>query len=122
VPSLADYRPQIEAALAYENGAHAYGDIVQGVADGAMQAWYGPHSIAITQVDEQPHQKALHFFLAGGVMEELEAMTPGILDWGEEQGCTIARFVGRRGWTRSFLSRTGWKDTGLVIMERAING
>jgi hypothetical protein len=122
VPDLSDYRPQIEAALAYEGGAHTYDDIVRGVENGAMRAWYGPHSIVITQVDEQPHQTALHFFLAGGVMAELEAMTDGILRWGDDQGCTVARFIGRRGWTRSFLARTGWKDTGLVIMERAING
>ena len=64
----------------------------------------------------------LHFFLAGGVMAELEAMTPIILEWGVAHGCTKARLVGRKGWARSFLMDSGWHDTGLVILEKRING
>lgn len=115
------YRPLIEAALVYEGGAHTVDDVMEAVAKGEADAWYGPQSIVITQIDEQPRRKILHFFLAAGRMEELEAMTPGILHWGEEQGCTVARLVGRKGWTRSFLTRTGWTDTQHVIMEKAIN-
>ena len=118
---LSDYRPQIEAALAYEGGAHTYEDVVNAVDAGEAQAWYGPRSIVITQIDEQPRRKILHFFLAGGDMKELEAMTDGILRWGDDQGCTVARLVGRKGWTRSFLARTGWTDTQLVVMEKPIN-
>ena len=121
MPSIADYRPQIEAALAYEGRGHTYDDVAQGVANGEAQAWYGPRSIVVTQIDEQPRKKILHFFLAGGDMKELEAMTDGILRWGDDQGCTVARLVGRRGWTRSFLARTGWTDTQLVVMEKPIN-
>lgn len=118
---IATYRPLIEAALAYEGGAHTVDDVIHAVADGTATAWYGPQSIIITQLDEQPRRKILHFFLAAGRMDELEAMTPGILRWGEEQGCTVARLVGRKGWTRSFLAHAGWTDTQLVIMERPLN-
>lgn len=121
MPNLADYRPQIEAALAYAGWSHTFEDVVEAVEAGEAQAWYGPQSIVITQLDEAPRKKILHFFLAGGDIHELEAMTPGILRWGEAQGCTVARLVGRRGWTRGFLTRTGWTDTQLVVMEKPIN-
>jgi len=121
MPNLADYRRQIEAALAYEGHAQTFEDVADGVAKGEAQAWFGPQSVVVTQIDEQPRRRILHFFLAGGDMHELEAMTPGILRWGEEQGCTVARLIGRKGWTRSFLAHAGWQDTGLIVMERAIN-
>lgn len=122
MPSCKDYRSQIDAALAYAGGSHTFEDIESAVEKGDAFAWFGPHSVIVTEIEEQPRKKVLNFFLAGGVMGELEAMTPLVLEWGREQGCTTARFLGRRGWTRSFLAHTGWQDTGLVIMERAING
>ncbi len=121
MPDLADYRPQIEAALAYGGQSYTFEDVADEVDRGEAVAWYGPKSIVVTQTTVQPGEKVLHFFLAGGEMAELEAMTPGILRWGEEQGCTVARLVGRKGWARSFLVRSGWADTGLVIMEKPVN-
>ena len=121
MPDLADYRLLVDAALAYEGRGHVFADVESSVRTGEAQAWYGPHSIIVTQIDEQPRKRILHFFLAAGQMDELEAMTPLVLEWGASQGCTTARLVGRRGWTRSFLARTGWHDTQLVLMERSIN-
>lgn len=121
MPDITAYRPLIEAALTYEGGAHTVDDVVEAVEKGEANAWYGPRSIVVTQIDTQPRRTILHFFLAAGDIHELEAMTPGILRWGEEQGCTVARLVGRKGWTRSFLAHAGWTDTQLVIMEKPLN-
>jgi hypothetical protein len=115
-------RPHIEAALAYAGGTHTLADVEAAIQAGDAQLWSGPNSCIVTEIDRQPRTTTLNFFLAGGRMAELEAMTPGILAWGEEQGCATARFLGRRGWLRTFLSDTGWVDTGLVIMERPLNG
>lgn len=122
MPALSDYRVLVDAALHYAGGSHTFEDVQEMVEKGEAQAWYGPHSIIVTEIDRQPRHRVLHFFLAAGTSPELEAMEPGILDWGKEQGCTVARFVGRRGWTRAFPAKTGWRDTQSVIMEKAING
>jgi len=53
-------------------------------------------------------------------MAELEAMVPGVVEWGREQGCTLARMAGRRGWERSFLTDTGWAKTQHIIMEKPL--
>ena len=67
-------------------------------------------------------KKTLHFFLAAGVMEELEAMLPSILEWGESVGCDRAVLVGRKGWERSFLKQEGWKSTHTVMMRELNHG
>ena len=115
-----DYRLQIEAALAYAAGSHTFDDVAAGVAAGTMQLWLGPNSVMVTELVDYPRYRALRFFLAGGRMPELEAMTPGVLDWGREQGCARAEFLGRRGWQRSFLTRSGWRDTQLVALEKQL--
>lgn len=118
LPAIDQYRGLIESALAYGNGTHAFEDVVAEVEAGTAQSWFGPNSCVITQLDDTPQKRVLHFFLASGVMAELEAMVPGILEWGKEQGCVSARFCGRKGWERSFLSATGWANSGHIIMER----
>lgn len=119
---IAAYGPLLDAALAYAGGSHTRQDVLDAIDAGTAQFWPGPHSCIVTEIDEQPRHRVLHFFLAAGTSPELEAMESGILAWGQEQGCTVARFVGRKGWTRSFLARTGWADTGVVVMEKQING
>ena len=119
---LVPYRMLLESALAYAGGTHTVEDVERLIADGSVQFWPGPHSCVVTEFDTQPQKKTLSIFLAAGDAAELEAMEPGIMAWGREQGCAVARFVGRRGWERSFLKRMGWANTNVVVMEKAING
>jgi len=117
---LAPYRPLIESALVYGSGTHTYDDVVAEVEAGQAQFWPAPTSCIVTTIDLQPRQTILQFWLAAGNMVELEAMVPKILEWGKEEGCTSARFLGRKGWERSFLVRDGWVHTGHIIMERSL--
>lgn len=119
---IQNYRKHIEAALRYSGGTHTFEDIVAGVDAGDFQFWPGPDSVIITEIALYPRRKAIHFFLAGGHLPELEAMTPAILDWGREQGCNQATMCGRRGWDRTFLTRTGWNVVQeLVVLEKSLN-
>lgn len=120
IPTIHDCRLLIESALVYAGGSHTFEDVADAVERGEAQFWPGPHSCIVTEIDRQPRHRVLHFFLAAGTTPELEAMTPGILAWGKEQGCTVARFVGRKGWERSFLARTGWTNSQVIVMERPI--
>ncbi len=113
-------RALIEAALADAGGSHTFEDVVEAVEKGEAQYWPGPNSCIVTTIDEQPRQKILHFFLGAGVQAEIAAMFPGILEWGKEEGCTKARFVGRKGWRRSFLPKTGWVELQHIIMEKPL--
>jgi len=119
--SIEKYRRQIEAALEYAGGTHTFEDVAEAVADGRMQFWPGKESVIITEIATYPQRpKVLHFFLAGGSMQEMEAMEPVICEWGRSIGCTHAEFTGRRGWERTFLARHRWKNSGLVVLSREL--
>jgi hypothetical protein len=120
MPEISQYRAQIDAALAYASGSHTFEDVCAAVDAGRMQCWPGAHSVVITEILEYPRKRTLNFFLAGGTLAELEAMTPNILAWAKTQGCHDTVFIGRKGWERSFLTRTGWKTADMVILERTL--
>lgn len=115
-------RVLIESALAYAGGTHTVADVLDAIRSGDAQLWSGPNSCIVTEIDRQPRHSILHFFLAAGVAAELAAMTPLVCAWGREQGCVSARFVGRKGWAKSFLKDQGWHPADLVIMEKPLNG
>lgn len=120
MPDLADYRAELAAALDYAGGTYIVDDVLDRVAKGDAQAWYGPRSVVITEIIEHPRKRVLHFFLAAGIMAEIEVMAPLILAWGKERGCTGATLIGRKGWQRSFLARTGWKQSDCILMETTL--
>lgn len=113
-------RPHIERALSYSDDTHLYDDVAEMVSADRAVLWSGPDSVIVTETILDPRRKSLHFFLAAGQMAELEIMTPHILEFGRMEGCTKATLIGRKGWQRSFLSRTGWSPSPLVMMEKTL--
>ncbi len=118
--ALQPYRAHLEAALAYAAHSHTFEDVVALVASGAAQAWPGPASIIVTEIVEYPRYRVLHFFLGAGSLQELRAMVPLILQWGNAQGCARARVVGRRGWARVFARDPAWHVLPQITVERAL--
>jgi len=112
------YRPQIEAALSYDGEGGSFEDVAAAIQRGDLQVWPGANSVIITHIVREPWLTTLHFYIAGGVLEELEQMTPNVLAWGKTQGCTRASLYGRPGWERTFLARTGWNKSRLICMEK----
>lgn len=108
----------LSRALAYA-GTHRIEDIELGVAEGRFQQWPGEDSCVITELLQTPLRKTIHFFLAEGNLAELKAMTPGILAWARQQGCTHASLLGRDGWERSFVREFGFEKAG-VLMEATL--
>lgn len=113
------YRTEIEAALVYAGGSHTYDDVKAEVEAGTLQFWPGVRSVLITGIVEYPRRKVLSIFLAGGVLDEIEAMLPVVLAWGREQGCSSATAIGRRGWTRTFVTAQGW-TANAVLYEKEL--
>lgn len=109
--------PWIEAALEYDGGTHDVEDVLALVACGECQFWPGAKSAIVTEVVRHPKKTVLHFWLAGGDLEELEAMTPDIEKWAREQGCTRVTLTGRRGWARTFLRDTGYTPQWAVMAK-----
>lgn len=112
---LARFRPQLEAALSYGGGTITIEDVEAGVRAGKYQLWPGEHSVLVTEIAEFPRQRALNICWAGGHLPEIEVILPIVLAWGRDKGCTRARFVGRRGWERTFIRNLGWHATGVQM-------
>ena len=107
----------LEAALEYSGGTHGIDDIAQGVRDGRFQFWPAPNCAAITEIIVYPRLKNLHYFLAGGDLDELSRMRPLIESWGKSVGCTRVTLAGRRGWSETFLKDEGYKPKWAVLAK-----
>lgn len=98
----------LENALEYSGGTHDVVHVFAGIAEGQFQMWAGEDSIIISEILEYPKLRALHFFLVGGHLEELQEMEKTVVDWARTRGCTRATTAGRVGWSRTFLKDRGY--------------
>ena len=110
-------RPFLQKALDHAGNTHTLEDVEAALAKGLVQWWPGENSAAVTEIIQYPQQRALHFWLAGGNLSELESMYPAAEAWGREHGCTVATTSGRPGWERTFLRREGWQPRTVVMMK-----
>lgn len=107
----------VEAALDYAGGTHELSDIAAGLDSGQFNMFTGPDSIVITEFIEYPRKKALHIFLAGGHLDELERLLKMVEGLARRAGCTRVSLCGREGWSRSFMSKAGYKPNSRVMYK-----
>lgn len=112
-----DFAESLQLALDDGGNTHTLRDIADAIEANTMQFWYRGESAMVTQIEHTPRHTILHIALAGGTLEELEAMLPAVLSWGREsQQCTLARMDGRRGWSRlPQLAGFGWTVRGVTM-------
>lgn len=109
IPPIEHYRAGLEKALQFDTEGSTFDKVAEQVSTTHAQYWpITDRSVIVTQIDG----KDLHFWLATGDIVELQAITPRILDFGRDMGCTRATLTGRRGWVKSFLRDTGWREVG----------
>ena len=107
----------IAAALEYDGDTHDIEHVLALVAAGECQFWPGEKSAIITEIARYPKKTVLHFWLAGGDLEELEAMSARIEEWAREQGCQRITLAGRKGWARTFLQGRGYEPQWAVLAK-----
>jgi hypothetical protein len=110
-------RHHVEAALEYSGGTHHFDDVVEMVRDSRLQVWPATESIVLTEIIVYPRLKNLHYFLAGGDLDELSRMRPIIESWGKSVGCTRVTLAGRRGWSKTFLQDEGYRPQWSVLAK-----
>ena len=111
-------RHHVEAALEYSGGTHDFDDIVEMVGKNQLQVWPATQSIVLTEIIVYPRLKNLHYFLAGGDLDELSRMRPMIESWGKSLGCTRVSLAGRRGWAKTFLKDEGYSPQWTVLAKK----
>ena len=110
-------RTWIEAALEYSQGTHHFGDIAAGILSGRFQLWAGEKAAVVTEIIVYPRLKDLHYFLAGGDLDELKKMRPHIEEWGIKQGCSRVSLAGRPGWSKTFLKDEGYEPAWFILKK-----
>jgi hypothetical protein len=110
-------RHQVESALEYSEGTHTFDDIADGVAKDRFQVWPGVKSVVVTEIIVYPRIKNLHYFLAGGDLDELKLMRPHIERWGKSLGCTRVTLAGRKGWAKTFLRDEGYEPRWFILSK-----
>lgn len=110
-------REWVEDALEYAGGTHNFNDIAAAVLSDRFQIWPSNNAVVVTEIVVYPQLKDLHYFLAGGNLDELKAMRPIIEAWGKGVGCTRVSLAGRKGWERTFLKDEGYRPNWFVLSK-----
>ena len=110
-------RHHVEAALEYSGGTHNFDDVAEMVGDHRLQLWPASNSVVLTEIIVYPRLKNLHYFLAGGDLDELSRMRPMIESWGKSIGCTRVTLAGRKGWAKTFLKDEGYSPQWSVLAK-----
>jgi len=110
-------RHHVEAALEYSGGTHNFDDVAEMVESHRLQLWPASNSVVLTEIIVYPRLKNLHYFLAGGDLDELSRMRPMIESWGKSIGCTRVTLAGRKGWAKTFLKDEGYSPQWSVLAK-----
>jgi len=108
----------LEAALDVGGNTHSFIDVAEKVISGHLQLWPAEKGCVVTEIIVYPNKKVLHFFLAGGELEQITDMQDDIIEWAKAQGCQEMSLSGRLGWKKA-LKNLGWEQKS-VILQREI--
>lgn len=108
----------IEKALEHGGGTHDLAHVLSAIRRGTAQLHTEGPCVIVTEVNDTPNERELHFWLAAGTLDEVIALSNKVMDWGREQGCTVATLCGRPGWAKA-LAHEGWSHR-MVEMGRRL--
>jgi hypothetical protein len=107
----------LEAALAHAGRTHELRDVEVLVRDGAAQFWAALSSAVVTLIEDDPRERRLLVWLAGGDLDELTAeVLPQVEAWARANRCRRLLVIGRPGWERA-LKPKGFAPLARVIAK-----
>lgn len=105
----ATVRGWILPALKPDDGTEA--ELLADIIAGRATLWTGARCAMVTQFVTEATGKCVHAWLAGGDLNEIVALVPGIEAFARTGGCTHATVMGRAGWRRK-LEPLGYRQCG----------
>lgn len=109
--------PWLDAALAHAGRTHRLDDVAEMIARGEAQLWPGAASAMVTLIEDDPLERRLLIWLAGGELGEIvERLRPAAEAWGRSNGCRRVLIIGRAGWERA-LAGHGYAPVARVIAK-----
>lgn len=87
------------------------------IESGEAQLWAGQASAMVTLIEEEPRERRLLIWLAGGALEELvRRLRPDAERWAKQRGCRRVLVIGRPGWERALASE-GYAPLARIIAK-----
>lgn len=84
---------------------------------GEAHFWPGERSAIVSEFHIYPRQTRLHFWLAGGDMDELlTVLRPKAEAWAISKGITKFSVAGRKGWVRA-MEKYGYALAGVYCTK-----
>lgn len=109
--------PLLEPALAHAGWSYGLSEVRRAIEAGDAQLWGGARSAVVTVIEDQPRERRLLFWLAGGELDEIvQQLIPAAERWGRDRGCRRAIIVGRPGWERA-LKPKGYAPIARLIAK-----
>lgn len=88
--------------------------LVSSLTQGLAQLFEGSRSAFVTQITPSP--RTIHAWLAGGDLQELISLVPGLEAYARALGCRYATVSGRKGWDR-VLKPLGYVRVGAELRK-----
>ncbi len=107
----------LKRALERSGGTHTLQDMIDQIENERAQIWCNEDACIVTEVNDTPRKRVLHFWLATGDLDAVIALSGKVLVWGKEQGCDMATLTGRRGWNKT--APQGWTSV-MTVMTREL--
>jgi hypothetical protein len=109
--------PWLEAALDHAGRTHSLEDVKAAVDRGEAWFWAGERSGLVAAIEQDPGERRLLIWLAGGAQDELEdGLLPLAEAWGRASGCRRALVIGRAGWERTLRTK-GYAPLARIIAK-----
>jgi len=107
----------LEAALDHAGRTHSLGDVLAELESGRARLWTGASSALVALVEDDPGERRLLIWLAGGDRSELEeALLPQAETWARGRRCRRVLVIGREGWARTLRSK-GYAPLARIIAK-----
>jgi hypothetical protein len=107
----------LDAALAHAGRTHGLEDVRRMIEAGEAQLWAVGGAAMVTLVEDDPRERRLLIWLAGGGLAELaEVLLPQAERWAKAQGCRRLLVIGRAGWERA-LKPKGYAPLARLIAK-----
>ncbi|MDB5476480.1 MAG: hypothetical protein JWP49_1991 [Phenylobacterium sp.] len=109
--------PHLDAALAHAGRTHTIDDVEALVRRGEAQFWATAKSAVVTLVEDDPCERRLLVWLAGGDLAELTGQVlPQVEAGARAMGCRRLLVIGRDGWERA-LKPKGFAPLARVVVK-----
>jgi len=109
--------PWLAAALDHAGRSHDLADVEEMVSQAEAQLWAGDRAAMVTLLEDEPRERRLLIWLAGGDLSELvNVLRPAAERWARGQGCRRVLIVGRPGWERA-LAPEGYAPLARIIAK-----